>query len=132
MYYVDVIDVFKGMVDILFVDIQQDIFNWFVVVIWVNVVGSIEVMSQIEFFWVGIDSDNLFCFCLMCVLNYCQINCVKIKYGNRIIWLDFSCVVYCVNIGGYVIVQQVDVFMVCFWINFGQRYFCDYGVFIEC
>lgn len=89
-------------------------------------------MCQIEFFWVGIDSDNLICFCLMCVLNYCQINCVKIKYGNRIIWLDFSCVVYCVNIGGYVIVQQVDVFMVCFWINFCQRYFCDYGVFIEC
>lgn len=57
-HHVDVTDAFKGMVDTPFVDIQQDIFNRFVVVIRVNTVGSTEATRQIEFLRVRIDSDN--------------------------------------------------------------------------
>lgn len=39
---------------------------------------------------------------------------------------------YRANTGGHATAQQADVFMVCFWINFCQRHFRDYGVFTEC
>ncbi len=120
------------MVDTPFVDIQQDIFYRFVVVIRVNAVGSTEATRQIEFLRVGIDSDNPTRFRLTRALNHCQTNRAKTKHGNRITWLDFSCVVYRANTGGHATAQQADVFMVCFWINFCQRHFRDYGVFTEC
>ena len=120
------------MVDTPFVDIQQDIFNRFVVVIRVNTVGSTEATRQIEFLRVRINSDNPSRFRLTRALNNCQTNRAKTKYGNRITGLDFSCVVYRANTGGHATAQQADVFMVRFWINFGQRHFRYHGVFTEC
>jgi hypothetical protein len=61
---VNVTDTFKGMVNTPLVDIQQNIFNRFVIIIRVNAVSGPELTGQVKFCRISIDSDNTSRFCL--------------------------------------------------------------------
>lgn len=60
---VNVTDTFKGMVNTPLVDIQQNIFNRFVIIIRVNAVSGPELTGQVKFCRISIDSDNTSRFC---------------------------------------------------------------------
>lgn len=107
VYYIYIVDVFE--VEIYFVvgQFNNYILNWFIVVVWIDKIGCVYFFSESEFIWVGINCQNVFGLCLYCVLDYCQINVVQIKDCDVIFSFDFCCVMYCVDIGGYVVVQQV-------------------------
>ncbi|SAG91649.1 Uncharacterised protein [Enterobacter cloacae] len=70
------------MVNTPLVDIQQNIFNRFVIIIRVNAVSGPELTGQVKFCRISIDSDNTSRFCLTGPLYRSQTNCPQTKNGN--------------------------------------------------
>lgn len=120
VYYVDVVDVFEVVVYVLGGYFDDDLLDWCVEVFWVDVVGGVEFVCQFEFGWIGVYCDDVVGFGLVCILDYCQVDVIKVEYCYVVVFLYFGGVVYCVDVGGDVVVEQVDVFWVGVWIDFCQ------------